>query len=185
LLTFHDRSAQHFVVHDPQSDARTYFHNETGEPGTWAPDGSNYIAHEVDFWDSGPMDFSSHLWRFEYPSAQATNLSLDLALEDVTPAYSPDGAQIAFGRKYLDPERWIIGSQLWLMRADGSRARQLTDNPDFNHADFAWHPNGEYLAFVRHKQTTLIDPPEIWIVRADGSDAVRLVIGGHVPQWIP
>jgi Tol biopolymer transport system component len=185
LLTFHDQAAQQFVVFDPQNEARTFFPNETGEPGTWSPDGSNYIVHEVAFWGSGPLDFSSHLWKYAYPSAQATNLSLDLALEDVTPAYSPDGAQIAFGRKYLDPERWTLGSQLWLMRPDGSRARQLTDSPDFNHADFAWHPNGEYLAFVRHKQTTLIDPPEIWIIRADGSDAVRLVIGGHVPQWIP
>jgi Tol biopolymer transport system component len=185
LLTFHDWDAQHFVVLDPQKDEEIFFANETGEPGTWAPDGSNYVVHEVDFWGSGPMDFSSHLWRFEYPSAQRTNLSVDLALEDVTPAYSPDGTQIALGRKYLDPERWIIGSQLWLMSADGSYPRQITDSPDYNYADFAWHPNGEYLAFVRHKQTTLIDPPEVWITRADGSDAVRLVIGGHVPQWIP
>jgi len=185
LLTFHDKVLQQFIVFDPYNGERRFFPNETGETGTWAPDGDNFIVHEVDFWGDGPMDFSSHLWRFEYPSAQSSNLSLDLAIEDVTPAYAPDGTQIAFGRRYLDSDRFTIGSQLWLIGADGINPRQITHNPDFNHADFAWHPDGRYLAFVRHKQTTLIDPPEIWIIRPDGSDAVRLVIGGYVPQWIP
>ena len=185
LLTFHDWDAQHFVVLDPQTDEHVFFPNETGEPGTWSPDGNNYVVAEVDFWGSGPLDFSSHLWRFEYPSAKNTNLSVDLALEDVTPAYSPDGHQIAFGRKYLDNERWNPGSQLWLIDADGGNPRQITDNPDYNHADFAWHPNGQYLSFVRHKQTNLSEPPEIWIMPADGSDALRLVIDGYIPQWIP
>ncbi len=176
---------QHFVVLDPQADARVYFTNETGEPGTWSPDGSSFVVHEVDFWGSGPLDFTSHLWRFEYPSAQSENLSIDLSLEDVTPAYSPDGQQIAFGRKYLDNERWSPGSQLWLINANGRNARQITNNPDYNHADFAWHPNGQYLAYVRHKQTNLIEPSEIWIRPTDGSDALRLVIDGFAPQWIP
>jgi len=185
LLTFHDWEAQHFVVLDPQTNTRVFFPNETGEPGTWAPDGSNYVVAEVEFWGSGPMDFTSHLWRFEYPSTQSTDLSKDLTLEDVTPAYSPNGRQIAFGRKYLDNERWTPGSQFWLINADGSNPRQITDNPDFNYADFSWHPNGQYLTFVRHQQTNLSEPPEIWIMPANGSDAVRLVIDGYVPQWIP
>jgi dipeptidyl aminopeptidase/acylaminoacyl peptidase len=185
LLTFHDRDAQHFVVLNPQTNERVFFANETGESGTWSPDGTDYVVAEVEFWGSGPMDFSSHLWRFEYPTAQSTKLSSDLSLEDVTPAYSPDGKQIAFGRKYLDNARWTPGSQFWLINADGSNPRQITNNPDYNNADFAWHPNGQYLSFVRHQQTNMSEPPEIWIMPADGSNAVRLVIDGYAPQWIP
>jgi len=185
MLTFHDKEAQQFVIFNPQTNQRTYFANETGEPGTWSPDGSNYIVNEIDFWGNGPLDYTSHLWRFDYPSAQSTELTLDLTLEDVTPSYAPNGQQVAFGRKHLDKDRWIPGSQLWLINVDGSNPRQITNDPDYNHADFAWHPNGEYLAFVRHKQTTMIEPPEIWIIRIDGSEATRLVIGGYVPQWIP
>jgi Tol biopolymer transport system component len=185
MLTFHDKEAQRFVVFDPQTNQRTYFPNETGEPGTWSPDGKHFIVHEIDFWGSGSLDYTSHLWRFDYPSGQSTELTLDLTLEDVTPSYSPNGLLVAFGRKHLDKDRWIPGSQLWLINADGSNPRQIINNPDFNHADFAWHPNGEYLAFVRHEQSTFVEPPEIWITRTDGTDAIRLVIDGYVPQWIP
>ncbi|MFN2233508.1 MAG: Ig-like domain-containing protein [Anaerolineales bacterium] len=185
LLTFHDKDLQQFVVLDPMSNELLFFPNETGEAGTWSPDSSNFIVHEVEFWGDGPLDYTSHLWRFEYPSTLSSDLSQDPTVEDVTPAYSPDGKLIAFGRRYLDPNRFIIGSQIWMMRADGSFPQQITDNPDYNHADFAWKPDGRQLAFVRHKQTTLIDPPEIWITLPDGSDAVRLVIGGYAPAWIP
>jgi Tol biopolymer transport system component len=185
LLTYHDWEAQQFVVFNPQSEERVFFPNETGESGTWAPNGKSYVVAEVDFWGNGPLDFSSHLWRFEYPTAERANLSEDISLEDVTPAFSPNGVQIAFGRKFLDNERWSPGSQFWLMNKDGKNQLQISDNPDYNHADFAWHPNGQLLAFVRHKQTNLSEPPEIWIMATDGSDAVRLVIDGYVPQWIP
>jgi Tol biopolymer transport system component len=185
LLTFHDKDLQQFMVLDPQSDEFRFFPNQTGEEGTWSPDSGNIIVHEVDFWGDGPLDYTSHLWRFEYPSTQSSDLSLDPTLEDVTPAYSPDGKLIVFGRRYLDPNRFIIGSQIWTMGADGSFPQQITDNPDYNHADFAWKPDGRQLAFVRHKQTSLSDPPEIWVILPDGSDAVRLVIGGYAPAWIP
>jgi Tol biopolymer transport system component len=72
-----------------------------------------------------------------------------------------------------------------LINADGHNAHQITDDPDFNHADFVWHPSGEYLAFVRYKQTTIIEPPEIWVTQPDGNGVTRLMIGGYEPQWIP
>jgi Tol biopolymer transport system component len=185
ILTFYDSGSQVFVALNPATSERIRFSNETGEVGTWAPDGSNFIVHEIDFWGSGPLDYTSHLWRFAYPSAQATDLSVDLTLEDATPVYDPNGQRIAFGRKYLDKDRWIPGRQLWIMSIDGSNPRQITDDPDYNHADFAWYPNGEFLAFVRYQQTTLIEPPEIWIIYPDGTGAARLMIGGYAPQWIP
>ena len=184
LLTFYDKTAQHFTVLDREAGTRAFFHNETGEPGTWSPDGRHYVVNEITFWGSGAMDYTSHLWRFDYPEAAGSDLSLDRTLEDATPVYAPDGAHIAFGRKHLDPEHWIPGRQLWLMTPDGA-ARQLTDAPDYNHLDFAWHPEGGYIAYVRYNQSEQTDPPELWIIRPDGSDAVRLVINAYAPQWLP
>jgi len=186
LLTFYDKTAQHFTILDLEAGTSAFFHSETGETGTWSPDGRNYILNEIIFWGNGPMDYTSHLWRFDYPASSSADLSPeDRTLEDSTPAYAPDGSLIAFGRKHLDKEHWIPGRQLWLMSPNGSNPRQITDAPDYNHLDFAWHPAGDYLAYVRYNQSAQTDPPELWIIRPDGSDAIRLVINAYAPQWLP
>ncbi|HUM70803.1 MAG TPA: hypothetical protein PLK31_18390, partial [Chloroflexota bacterium] len=51
-------------------------------------------------------------------------------VDDANPAWSPDGDWIAFGRK---PIRTTAGRQLWLMRADGTAARPLTDLLSIHH----------------------------------------------------
>jgi Tol biopolymer transport system component len=106
-------------------------------------------------------------------------------VEDANPVFSPDGANLAFGRKYLDIARWTPGRQLWLMHADGAEARPLTDEANFNHYDFAWNPTGDQLAYVRFNKDTLTEPPEIWLINADGSNATQLITGGYSPQWVP
>ncbi len=40
------------------------------------------------------------------------------------------------------------------------------------------------LAAVRFNVTVITEPPEIWLVGLDGS-AIRLIIGGYQPAWIP
>ena len=61
----------------------------------------------------------------------------------------------------------------------------LTDEVDFHHTSFAWHPDGDQLAFVRYNQAKLSDPPEIWLINRDGSNSLRLIINGFAPAWIP
>jgi Tol biopolymer transport system component len=134
---------------------------------------------------------SSHLMRFELPATGVggvpapQDLTQDVALEDADPVYSPDGSHIAFARKYLDLARWTPGRQLWVIAADGTQARPLTDEPLYTHYDFAWSPDGEQIAYVRFHQTVLTLPPELWIIQTDGSDPLQLVIGGYAPQWAP
>jgi Tol biopolymer transport system component len=184
-LTFYDWDAQSFVVYNPADQEMLSIHNETGGSAAWSADGRDLVLSEVDFWGNGSMDFVSHLWRYRFPFTTGFNLSRLHGIEDLTPAYSPDGRWLAFGRKYLDESQWTPGHQLWLMRADGSDPYPLTDAPDYNHADFSWHPGGKLLAYVRYNQSALTDPPEIWLISIDDSEATRLVIDGHYLQWIP
>jgi len=96
---------------------------------------------------------------------------------------------LAFARRYLDIARWTPGRQIWLLPilSDGApgQAFSLTDDPYFTHYDLAWSPESDRLAFVRFNQTTLNDPPEIWMVDLETFQENRLVVGGFSPQWIP
>jgi hypothetical protein len=71
------------------------------------------------------------------------------------------------------------------MRPDGSDAHPLTNDPYFNHYQFAWSPSNDQLAFVRFNQTVLTEPPELWVIDPVSTRANRLVVGGYFPQWIP
>ncbi len=193
-LAYYDLDQQAFVIYTPSSGQRTLLPNQTGEPGSWSPDGESYVAPEIVEENLNLLESRaySHLIRYVLAATQDSaalirteNLSNDVSLEDTAPVFSPDGTQIALARKYLDTMRWTPGRQLWLMQADGTQANRLTDEPFYNHYDFAWSPDGKRIAYVRFNQTVLTDPLELWVMNADGSDPIQLVKGGYAPQWLP
>ena len=90
---------------------------------------------------SGAIDFSDFLgFAAVFGNACATE-GIRLTNNDVialSPAWSPDGTQIAF----LSGDE---GDQLWVMNADGSATRRLTDGVAFE-AFPAWSPDGAQIA---------------------------------------
>ena len=85
---------------------------------------------------------------------------------DECPHWSPDGRSIAF---FSDRD----GGGIYLMAADGSDQRLLTAEftqcqiPD---ATMAWSPDGQWFSFVSCPD----GPPDIYVVRPDGSDLTNL-----------
>lgn len=82
------------------------------------------------------------------------------------PAWSPDGARIAFSRTARD------GSRIWTMGADGSGAHRVTfKTPDGAEESYpAWSPDGKRLAFARTRITSDAFITALISVAADGSD---------------
>lgn len=96
--------------------------------------------------------------------------------------YSPDGSQIVWRASYpedaeteaeymaLLADGLIRPSQLdiWIMDADGSNKRQVTDNEAANFGPF-WHPSGEKILF----SSNLGDPAgrefDLYLVNVDGT----------------
>jgi len=188
-LAYYDPVGRAFRFLDPVRPARAAlasFPNEMGEPGAWSPDGNLFTAPDS---DSGAD--SSRLLAFLPINGIINDLSGEGLVEDTSPAYSPNGQWLAFGRKYLDAERWTPGRQLWVMgvsaerEADGGNAHPLTNDEFYTHASFAWSPDSQTIAFVRAHRTSPDVPPELWMVNVDGSDPIRLVIEGYAPKWIP
>jgi len=109
---------------------------------------------------------------------------------DNEPAWSPvPGANlIAYHR--LDP---VAGrSDIWMMNADGTNARNLTlDLPrELMRGEPAWSPDGQWLAFTQSRGTAGPGRGSIWIMRADGSEKRQVTVhpgnGFDLnPSWSP
>jgi dipeptidyl aminopeptidase/acylaminoacyl peptidase len=95
---------------------------------------------------------------------------------DANPAWSPDGARIAF-ESTVDGKRAI-----WVMQADGENLRRLTDGPGAD-ASPAWSPDGSRIAFMSDRDGA----PEVYVANRDGSNPVRLTARprSFAPTWAP
>jgi TolB protein len=202
-LSYFDTTRQAMVVQDLATHAVTYIPDSSGEMGTWSPDGQVIVYPEIFFPpeptpipgapESDNTDkFFSHLLQVTIATNATENLSGEGVVEDASPVYSPDGKWLAFARKSLVQSGWTPGRQLWLMRADGSEARPLTNEPLYHHSAFVWSPDGRQLVYMRNNAVTPGLPAEIWTINvadslqgADGTSARKLVEGGYLPQWMP
>jgi Tol biopolymer transport system component len=186
-LAIYDRTSQLYDVINPKTNARIQLVNLTGQPGNWSPDGEFFLAPELMYYPSTEDTETgiSHLLRYGIQGGTSGDISKEDNVEDVEGIYSPEGGSIAFARKYLDMERWSFGRQIWIMNPDGSNSHQITDEPDYNHYDLAWSWNSLLIAYVRFNETQLYEPPELWMIDAEGSNPIQLVVRGYSPLWIP
>lgn len=86
--------------------------------------------------------------------------------DDTQPAWSPDGAQIAFVSARHDDREYDSASDIWVVPADGGEARQVTVT-EGSRAAPSWSPDGTSIAHIQHP-----DWPSnglLRIVAADGS----------------
>lgn len=87
------------------------------------------------------------------------------------PAWSPDGASIAFVRRDYDGSSC---QRIYIARTDGSDARRITDGCD---GAPAWSPDGTRIAFSRDGA--------LYIAGVDGSNVRKLGSDGGHPTWSP
>ncbi|MBN2555288.1 MAG: Ig-like domain-containing protein [Anaerolineales bacterium] len=166
--------------------------NDLGLLGSWSPDGLLLYFPAISFireLDLAPGDasFYSHIYQTALPVGPSVDLSgsLDASVEDSSPAISPDGVWIGFTRKYLQASAWTLGSQLWLMRSDGSNARQLTNDPAFTCSSLEWRFDSAALVYMRINEADYAQQTEIWWVNLASGNPEQLVIGGYLPAWLP
>lgn len=97
-----------------------------------------------------------------------------------SPAWSPDGTRIAFSRATADSF-----ANLYVMNADGSDIRRLTEYPS-NDLNPCWSPDGTQIAFSSRREGSPSE--DIHIIDVDGHRVTRIAweeVRDLGPAWSP
>src|SRR5262245_32427094 len=133
------------------------------DEGTWmnldvSPDGRT-IA----------FDLLGDIYTMPIAGGTATRIAEGLPFE-MQPQFSPDGRKIAFTSDRGG------GDNIWVMNADGSDKRQLTQEKFRLLNEPVWSRDGTYIAARKHFTTQRsLGTGEIWLYHIGGGDGVLLV----------
>jgi TolB protein len=174
--------AQLMLVDDPTQPATRL--SPPGSPaereGAWSPDGTRLAFHSQAEDASGDVFVAQVQGRLLENRRNLTPRQPGdpLISPDVTPAWSPDGTRLAF-------TSYRSGSPaLWVMNADGSQLRQLTETSP-QHGDYfpTWSPDGQWLAFQRLS----VEAAVIGRIPVAGGTPEFFAFAGraYAPAWSP
>lgn len=102
-------------------------------------------------------------------------------MENILAAWSPDGRQIAVVRRDLSVPR---GDQIWLMQADGSDPRAITDTPAVLHGSLSWSPDGKYILHDLYLLDSFPLESRLEMIEVKNGEITDLNAPGYNPKWI-
>ena len=138
------------------------------DEGTWV----SVSIHE----DTVVFDLLGDLWSVPVTGGDAVQLTQGSAW-DSEPRFSPDGEQIAYVSDGGGNE------QIWIMNADGTDAKQFTDEDTARITDPVWDPNGRWLlGRKRTVDTRSIGVTELWQYHLDGGSGFALTSKDNHPH---
>lgn len=159
---------------------------------SWSPDGSQLVFAGATATEPSPgQEGRTSISVVRSDGSDLNEISSGIVL---WPVWSPDGSQIAYlkGADITDQQSSsaMMSFSIWVMEADGSNPRALTDDRFLGAFFPAWSPDGTQIAFVGVE-----DPSNtgIYVMNADGSNLHQLVEGltqdkGSMvmaPSWSP
>lgn len=143
-------------------------------------------------------EYAANIWMFDAATGDLEQLTDGGA--NGRPGWSPDGARIVFGQATIDTTgdgRITINDALDIYTLDltSREENNLTRSPAFDDFNSAWSPDGEWIAFTSVRMDVngdgvinLSDSQDLFMIRVDDSDEVRLDLDGKPvfsPSWSP
>lgn len=183
FLSFVFPQEQGIQVYSLEDGSGFFLPNRMGSPARWHPNSNTLLLSDVQIDDGNPWQV--HLFTVDVLSETAQSLSEQAAsaVDDGTALFSPDGSQIAFGRK---APQTATGRQLWLMNVDGTNARPLTSDLDVNYGPFVWSADGRYIVMQQISLGASFAQPTLAIYDTQTSAHRELTAPVGPPfAWIP
>jgi len=136
-----------------------------GFAAKWSPDGNRFIY-------SSDRSGNYEIYTSNVDGTDEQQLTRSSA-DETFPNWSSDGSQIAYS---ASTEEWNTVEnastyEIFVMDADGSNVRQLTDNASYD-CNPRWSPDGTRIIFSSDRGE--IGHWEIYVMNADGSDVRRV-----------
>jgi Dipeptidyl peptidase IV (DPP IV) N-terminal region/WD40-like Beta Propeller Repeat len=123
----------------------------------------------------------SDIWKYPVAGSPLENMQGAVPVTRQTgqvqvPSVSPDGSQLA----YLSDNGGH--ANLWIIRSDGTNARQITfeRDPAITIGLPKWSPAGDQIVFISKREQA-----QLWLIRPDGRGARMFVDRGVSASWSP
>jgi TolB protein len=120
---------------------------------------------------------NTEIWVMDIANPDSAHPITRHPLTDTSPAWSPDGLEIAF---QSDRDG---NTDIYLMNPNGENVRPITHDPSIETMP-AWSPDGEHIAFISNRT----GGSDLFVMRRDGTDIQQLTFGGAEytrPAWRP
>jgi Tol biopolymer transport system component len=138
----------------------------------WSPDGQRFVLMS-----GSPEKATTVITTMRTDGSDEVSLTDDIPFESYQPEYTPDGKQIVFAS-----QAGGLVSAVWIMNADGSGKKRLTDAPlEAGGPDMS--PDGKRVTFYSQQNTP--KPAAVWVMNVDGSSQQRLTPLGLYPNFSP
>lgn len=152
--------------------------NVLGAAALWSPNSKLILLRDVVIRHD---QFVTELFLYGVESQTLVNISPNEGFENTLAAWSPDGEMIAVIRRDLSIPR---GDQIWVMNADGSDARMLTNDADALHGSLNWSPNGKYLLYELYALEAFPFSSRLHVLNVESGEVNDLEIQGFNPKWV-